>query len=49
MASDRKSEFMKRRFILYRRKLGGMFYVQDSATGKQTSPRTKDEPRPRAG
>jgi len=33
---------MKNRFILYRRKLGGMFYVQDSKTGKQESLGTKD-------
>ena len=24
---------MKRRFILYRRKLGGVFYVEDTETG----------------
>src|SRR5271154_6699521 len=32
---------MKTKYTLFRR--GGMFYVQDSATGKQTSLRTKDE------
>ena len=33
---------MKRRFTLYRRKLGGMFYIQDTETGKQESLGTKD-------
>jgi len=33
---------MKRRFILYRRKLGGMFYIEDTETGKQESLGTKD-------
>jgi len=33
---------MKQRFILYRRKLGGMFYVEDTETGKQESLGTKD-------
>jgi len=33
---------MKRRFILYRRKLGGMFYVEDTETRKQESLGTKD-------
>ena len=28
---------MKRRFILYRRKRGGMFYVEDTQTKKQES------------
>jgi len=42
IASDRKSELMKRRFILYRRKLGGTFYAHDSETGKQESLGTKD-------
>jgi integrase len=32
---------MKTKYTLFRR--GGMFYIQDSATGKQTSLRTKDE------
>ncbi|HXI70609.1 MAG TPA: tyrosine-type recombinase/integrase [Verrucomicrobiae bacterium] len=32
---------MKNRFILYRRKLGGMFYVQDTKTRKQESLGTK--------
>jgi hypothetical protein len=40
-ASDRKSELMKRRFILYRRKLGGTFYVEDTETRKQESLGTK--------
>jgi hypothetical protein len=31
---------MKTKYTLFRR--GGVFYVQDSATGKQTSLRTKD-------
>jgi integrase len=33
---------MKPRFKLYRRKLGGMFYVQDNQTKKQESLNTKD-------
>ena len=33
---------MKSRFILYRRKLGGMFYVEDTQTRKQESLGTKD-------
>ena len=33
---------MKSRFILYRRKLGGMFYVEDTQTHKQESLGTKD-------
>src|SRR5438552_191722 len=33
---------MKRRFILYRRKLGGMFYIEDTETRKQESLGTKD-------
>ena len=33
---------MKRRFILYRRKLGGMFYLEDTETRKQESLGTKD-------
>ena len=33
---------MKRRFILYRRKLGGTFYVEDTETRKQESLGTKD-------
>ena len=32
---------MKTKYTLFRR--GEMFYMQDSATGKQTSLRTKDE------
>ena len=32
---------MKRRFILYRRKLGGTFYVEDTETRKQESLGTK--------
>jgi hypothetical protein len=32
---------MKTKFTMFRR--GEMFYIQDSATGKQTSLRTKDE------
>jgi hypothetical protein len=32
---------MKTKFTMFRR--GAMFYMQDSATGKQTSLRTKDE------
>ena len=33
---------MKNRFILYRRKLGGMFYVEDTQTKKQESLGTKN-------
>ena len=33
---------MKRRFILYRRKLGGTFYLEDTQTRKQESLGTKD-------
>jgi len=33
---------MKRRFILYRRKLGGMFYIEDTETRKQESLGTKN-------
>jgi hypothetical protein len=33
---------MKCRFILYRRKLGGTFYVEDTQTRKQESLGTKD-------
>ena len=33
---------MKRRFILYRRKLGGVFYLEDTQTRKQESLGTKD-------
>ena len=33
---------MKRRFILYRRKLGGVFYVEDTETRKQESLGTKN-------
>ena len=33
---------MKRRFILYRRKLGGTFYIEDTQTRKQESLGTKD-------
>ena len=32
---------MKSRFILYRRKLGGMFYIEDTHTRKQESLGTK--------
>jgi len=38
---------MKNRFILYRRKLGGMFYVQDTKTRKQESLAQKFAPKPR--
>ena len=37
---------MKRRFVLYRRKLGGMFYIEDTKTRKQESLGTKG---PRGG
>src|ERR1017187_2313128 len=33
---------MKRRFILFRRKLGGVFYIEDTETRKQESLGTKD-------
>jgi hypothetical protein len=33
---------MKQRFILYRRKVGGMFYIEDTETRKQESLCTKD-------
>lgn len=33
---------MKQRFILYRRKVGGMFYIEDTETRKQESLGTKD-------
>ena len=33
---------MKQRFILYRRKAGGMFYVEDTENRKQESLGTKD-------
>ena len=33
---------MRRRFILYRRKLGGMFYIEDTETRKHESLGTKD-------
>ena len=33
---------MKRRFIIYRRKLGGVFYIEDTKTRKQESLGTKD-------
>ena len=37
---------MKQRFILYRRKVGGMFYVEDTQTKKQESLGRKTEPKP---
>jgi hypothetical protein len=33
---------LKRRFVLYRRKLGGTFYVENMETRKQESPGTKN-------
>ncbi len=33
---------MKRRYVIYRRKLGGMFYIKDTITRKQESLGTKD-------
>jgi hypothetical protein len=33
---------MKRRFILYRRKRGGMFYIEDTVARKQESTGTKN-------
>jgi hypothetical protein len=33
---------MKNRYRLYRRKMGGVFYVHDSETGKQESLGTRD-------
>ena len=35
---------MKRRFILYRRKGGGMFYLEDTETRKQESLGTRNRP-----
>src|SRR5258707_15214875 len=35
---------MKNRFRLYRRKMGGVFYVHDSETGKQENLGTRDRP-----
>ena len=35
---------MKRRFILYRRKRGGMFYLEDTETRKQESLGTRNRP-----
>ena len=37
-----KSEIMKRRFILYRRKRGGMFYLEDTETHKQETTGTRN-------
>jgi sarcosine oxidase delta subunit len=39
---------MKRRFILYRRRLGGMFYVEDTQTKKQEGLGTKIRAEPAA-
>ncbi len=33
---------MKNRYRLYRRKLGGVFYIRDSQTGKRESLGTRD-------
>jgi hypothetical protein len=33
---------MKRRYILYRRKRGGMFYIEDTETRKQESTGTRN-------
>ena len=33
---------MKNRYRLYRRRMGGVFYVHDSETGKQESLGTRD-------
>src|SRR5665213_1719828 len=38
---DSEKSVMKSRFILFRR--AGVFYCEETATGKQTSLRTKDE------
>ncbi len=35
---------MKSRFILYRRKRGGMFYLEDTETRKQQSLGTRNRP-----
>jgi hypothetical protein len=40
---------MKRRFILYRRKLGGTFYVEDTQTRKQESLGTKNRAKAKTG
>ena len=42
IASDKKSETMKRRYILYRRKRGGMFYIEETETRKQESTGTRN-------
>ena len=38
---DSENQLMKSRFIMFRR--GSVFYAEETATGKQTSLRTKDE------
>src|SRR5947208_4302787 len=40
--SNQKVRAMKNRFRLYRRRMGGVFYVHDSETGKQDSLGTRD-------
>jgi hypothetical protein len=42
IASDKKSEPTKCRFILYRRKRGGMFYIEDTEARKQESAGTRN-------
>ncbi len=42
--SGRNAEPMKSRFILYRRKRGGMFYLEDTETRKQQSLGTRNHP-----
>ncbi len=42
IASDKTSETMKCRYILCRRKCGGMFYIEDTETRKQESTGTRN-------
>ena len=44
IGSGEKTEPMKRRFILYRRKRGGVFYLEDTETRKQESLGTRNRP-----
>ena len=48
IGSGEKTEPMKRRFILYRRKRGGMFYLEDTEARKQERPRSRAGIKPRA-
>lgn len=42
IGSDKTSETMKRRYLLFRRKRGGVFYLEDTETRKQESLGTKN-------